>query len=97
MKRVIRYVGKHMPQGNYEVNVSQAEILLVSPNWVLPNKVERVNPIKKAEITFCRNDLIKMEKEMGWKSFQKYAKKTWQTTDTSKEELFDEILEKIGI
>lgn len=34
--------------------------------------------------------------EMGWRSFQRHAKKTWEVSDTNKDELIEEILAKIG-
>ena len=95
MKKEIRYVGKHMPQGIYEVERGVAEVLLNNPNWSGCNAVKPVQPIKKEEVYGQVVDemyLRDLMDSMGWRKFQKYAMERWNTTDNSKEDLIKEIL-----
>ena len=39
--------------------------------------------------------LEEMMQRMGWRNFQRHAKREWGVSDTSKEDLVDEILESI--
>lgn len=94
MKKCIRYVGKHMPQGVYEVNDGVANDLLKSNiDWCEANEVEELSTLSTSnKIEISEDYLEALIEQMGWRKFQRYSKETWGTTDNDKVTLIKEIL-----
>ncbi len=90
---------------SYKTKISigeKTEVLSGDDSIEVPDKKRKIfddNPdfeLIDGSVKITEKSLYDMIESMGWRNFQKYAKDRWKTTDTSKNELVREILEKIG-
>ena len=65
--------------------------LLKQGNWEALEDIKE--PVKEVVDEVYLEGLYK---KLGWRKFQEYSKKTWNTTDNDKETLFKEILEIVN-
>ena len=86
-----------------EVTEEMAKALLANPDFEVKGVEQTEEPEAAPEPEAdneptegnLRAELEAKCDELGWKSFQKWAKEKYGATDTSKSELFDEIIQKV--
>ena len=83
-----------------EVETDMAKVLRTHPHFkemgAKPKKeLTEVDQLKEMFPEERREYLVKKEDKLGWKKFQDWADDNFGVKDTSKEELFDEVLAKL--
>ena len=91
----VKYCGTYGKVKFRGIVFMRGEIVEVPDGWEMPSNFETPGkPRKRPAKKLTGDDLRKMKKRLGWRKFQKWAHDKFGVKDTSREELYAEILKK---